>query len=146
MKNIFLKNSLKAIAVLMIAFVLFFITIIIFPTFGSLITKGIGLKKIISDSIIMVLPALLIIIPFGLILGWMTTKLKKRRLILLLLTGILIYLLSIFLALISHSGISILGEGVGTLILIVLWAFLAYFMFVVPFLFLGIFILERWTR
>jgi hypothetical protein len=55
-------------------------------------------------------------------------------------------LISIFVAMISHSGISIMNEGAGTLILIVLWAFLAYFIFVVPLLILGIIILERWTR
>ncbi len=146
MKNIFLRNTLKATTILFSAYVLFFILIVVFPAFGSLINKGISLKRIIYESLITVLPALLVIIPFSLILGWMAGKLKKRRLIILLLTGILIYLLSIFVAMLSHSGISIFSEGTGTVILIVLWAFLAYFIFVIPLLILGIIILERWTR
>jgi hypothetical protein len=146
MKNIFLKNTLKAIAVLLSAYILFFLLIIIFPAFGSLMNRGISLKTIIYESLITILPALLVIIPFSLILGWMTSRLKKKRLILLLLTGILIYLVSLFVAIISNSGTTLLGEGFGTVILIVLWAFLAYFIFVVPLLLIGIFILERWTR
>jgi hypothetical protein len=146
MQTPFIKNTVKSITILLSAYIGFFFLIVIFPTFGSLITKGIGLKKIIFESVIMILPALLVIIPFSLILGWMTTRLKNRRLILLLLTSILIYLISIFVAMISHSGLSIMNEGAGTLILIVLWAFLAYFIFVVPLLILGIIILERWTR
>jgi len=146
MKNLFVKNTLKAITVLFSAYILFFILIIIFPTFGSLINQGISLKRIISESLLIILPALFVIIPFSLILGWMSTKLKKRRLILLLLTGILIYILSLFVAMISHSGISIMSEGTGTLMLIIIWAFLAYFIFVVPLLIIGIIILERWTK
>jgi len=146
MKNNFIKNTLKAIIIMLSAYILFFLMIVMFPTFGSLINKGISLKKIIFESLYTILPALLVIMPFSLILGWISAKLRKRRLILLLLTGILIYLLSIFIAMLSHSGISILNEGSGTVILIVLWAFLAYFIFVVPLLIIGIVILERWTR
>jgi hypothetical protein len=146
MQNLFIKNTLKAITILLLAYIGFFFMIILFPAFGSLIAKGIGFKKIMLESLFIILPALLVIIPFGFILGWMTTRLKKRRLILLLLTAMLIYLLSIFVAMLSHSGISIMSEGVTTVILLVLWAFLAYFIFVVPLLILGIIILERWTR
>jgi hypothetical protein len=146
MKNLFFKNTLKAITILLSAYILFFLLIIMFPAFGSLIAKGISMKRIFYESMITILPALIVIIPFSLILGWMSTRLKKRRLIVQLLTGILIYLISIFVAIISQSGISILNEGAGTLIIIVLWAFLAYFIFVVPLLVLGIIILERWTR
>jgi len=146
MKNLFIKNTLKAIVILLAVYIIFFFMIVMFPTFSSLMNKGITLKKIITESLYTILPALLVIVPFSLILGWMSCKLKKRRVILLLLTGILIYLLSIFIAMLSHSGISILNEGAGTIILIVLWAFLAYFIFVVPLLILGIIILERWTK
>jgi len=146
MKKNYMKNTIKAIVIMLSAYLLLFFLVILFPSFGSLLSKGINISKIIRDSLLTILPALIVIVPFSFILGWISSKARHHRLVKLLLTGIIIYFLSIFIVMLLNSGISIIQDSFSMFILLVLWAFLAYFIFVIPLLIIGIFLLEKWTR
>lgn len=139
-------NALKGISVMAVASFTFVLIISVFPIIGSLVTPGVELGKVLKQNLDLLIILLGVGIPVGIMLGILASAIKRRRLFTLILSGFIFYWLLIIVIILITTGFSFASSELGILFSLSVWAMLAYSVFTLPLITLGIFILERWTR
>jgi hypothetical protein len=140
------SNALKGIIVMATASIAFVLIISVFPIIGSLVTPGFQLGEVLKQNFDLLIILLGVGIPVGIMLGILASAIKRRRLFMLILCGFIFYWLMIIGVILLATGFSFTSSDLGILFSMSVWAMLAYSVFTLPLIMLGIFILERWTR
>lgn len=128
------------------ASIAFVLIISVFPIIGSLITPGFELGKVLMQNLDLLIILLGVGIPVGIMLGILASAIKRRRLFTLILSGFIFYWLMIIVIVLFATGFTFSSSDLGILFSLSVWAMLAYSVFTLPLIMVGIFILERWTR
>ena len=142
----YFSNSFKGILILFAASFAFILFISIFPLIGSLTVSGFPLQNIMLDNLHLLIILCAASIPLGFFLGIIAGKLKHKRILWMILLGLVFYWLMILLLLVIFSKFSFSGQDLTDLLKLSVWAMLAYSMFAMPFIIISVFLLERWTR
>lgn len=144
--NEYITSSFKGIAMLLAASVVFVLFISVFPLIGSLTTSGFPIKDVMLDNFHLLIILSLISIPLGFFLGIIAGRLKNKRILWMILLGLLFYWLMILLVILFMSKFSFSGQDFSDIFQLSVWAMLAYSFFAVPLVIMAVFLLERWTR
>ena len=144
--NDYLVNSFKGIIMMLAASLVFVLFISVFPLIGSLTTSGFPLKNVMLDNFRLFIILALISIPLGFFIGIIAGRLKNKRMLWLIILGLLFYWLMIVLVILFMSKFSFSGKDFSDVFQLSVWAMLAYSFFAVPLVIMGVFLLERWTR
>jgi len=142
----FVLSTLKSFAVLCLGAFAFVIIITLFPLIGSLTMDHFPIMQVIKDNFSILPPLLFVSILISPILGWASTRLKKKRFLYLLLIGVGGCWMAIIAVMLIWTHFIINLNDAGNMFLLSIWAMLAYFFMSAPILAPAILLIERWTR
>ena len=144
LKNI--SNALKGVAVMAMASFTFVLIVSLCPVIGSLVATGFELGEMLLQNIDLLIILLGVGTPVGVMIGILAPSIKRRRLFALVLFGFIFYWLAIIVVILLATGFSFSSSDLGILFSMSIWAMLAYSVFTLPLITIGVFILERQTR
>ncbi len=139
-----LRNTLKSLLILLLASLAFVCFITLFPLIGSLSMNNFPILQVVKDNFALLPPLCLVGILISPVLGWASTRFKRKRFLYLLMFGAAACQLAILLVMFLWSPFR--WEDTGTIFLVWVWAFLAYSFVSIPILAPAILLIERWTR
>lgn len=144
LKNI--SNALKGVTVMAMASFIFVLIVSLFPVIGSFVATGFELGEMLLQNIDLLIILLGVGTPVGVMIGILAPSIKRRRLFALVLFGFIFYWLAIIVVILLATGFSFSSSDLGILFSMSIWAMLAYSVFTLPLITIGVFILERQTR
>ena len=132
--------------VFFIGSILFVSIMTLFPLIRSLTVGNFPIQQVIKDNFELLIPLFIVCILISPLFGLATYRLKKRRFLYLFIIGIGSCWIAIVLVMLMWSNFKIYNNDIGLLMLLSIWALIAYSFFSLPVLIPAIFIIEKWTQ
>jgi hypothetical protein len=142
----YLANSIKGIAMFLVASGIFILLISILAFSESSATSEFPLQDVMYKHFQLFILLCIVSIPIGFVIGIINDNLSKKRIFWSSLTGLILYWLMIILVIMIKTGFSLSNKGFSETIKISLWAMLSYTMFAVPLIVIAAFLIGHHIR